>query len=128
MPKEEPKGNMLLSRLVLIFAQLTLTWWWGLELLHLVPLEGHLLIAAFVFIVALLVWLIGVIGAEVLKEVARPSGDTFISTLVAAAIAALLPLIPFAKPLVPQIQSYIPFFQPLYLPVVGAVIGYQLQR
>ena len=109
----------MLGRLVLILLQLGGGWFGSQALLKQVGLSGDIRLAAYVIIVAIVVWLIGVLGAEVLKDVARPSGAALAVALVCAAIAAAITFVPGIK---------IPGNLSVYLPLVGAVIGYQLKR
>lgn len=111
----------MLGRLVLILLQLAGGWYGGILLLKYVPLSGALRVVAFVIIAAILVWLIGVVGAEILKNVERPSTAALATAVIVAAIAAALPLIPV-------VSTYLTGINTLYLPVVGAMIGYQISN
>ncbi|MBI1384115.1 MAG: hypothetical protein GC150_04315 [Rhizobiales bacterium] len=108
----------MLGRLVLILLQIAGGWFASQALIKYIPVSGDLRLGALVIIAAIVVWLIGIIGAEVLKDVGRPSGTTLATALVVAALAAALKFVPGLK---------IPFAID-WLPVIGAVIGYQLRR
>ena len=80
----------MLGRLVLILLQLAGGWFGSQAIIKQIGLNGNLRLAALVIIIAIVVWLIGVIGAEVLKDVARPSGSTLAAALICAAIGAAI--------------------------------------
>ena len=106
----------MLGRVVLILAQLGGAWFFGRWAASYMPLTGTVQLAIFVLVFTAFTWLIGIVGAEVLQGIERPSGKTFGWTLVLSAIAALISFIP-------QVT-----FPTLYLPLIGAVLGYHLSR
>lgn len=71
---------------------------------------------------AVIVWLVGVVGSLVLKDVRMPSTATLATALVFALIFAGLLFIP-------QVMSAIPFkFDRMFLPLLGAILGYMFRR
>ncbi|MEO0729879.1 MAG: hypothetical protein AAFY64_05820, partial [Pseudomonadota bacterium] len=66
----------MLGRIVLILIQFGISWRIAPEIKRLLPPLGDLEIFAFAVIFALLVWLIGVLGHLVLKDVAQPTPST----------------------------------------------------
>ena len=112
----------MLGRLVLILLQLIGAWYLGQYAIRFIPVDGDLRIFVLAIIFAILVWLIGVIAAEVLKDIGRPSSSTLTWVLVGALIGAAL--ITFGTPLLAQV----PFkFNYQYLPLVLAVAGYAMK-
>ncbi len=113
----------MLGRLVLSLLQLAGAWFGGLFIAKFIPLSGDLKIFVLAVLFAILVWLIGVIGAEVLKDVGRPSSATLTWALIGALIGAAL--IVFGPALLAQIPLK---FNHLFLPLVLAVAGYAIKR
>ncbi|MEL6747239.1 MAG: hypothetical protein AAFO79_05440 [Pseudomonadota bacterium] len=112
----------MLPRLVLILLQAAGGWYGANIAIGYLALSGLPRTAAFVVLIAIIVWLIGVLGAEVLKNTPRPGGATLTITLIFAALFAAIPFIPGLE-LPGQVRSVVP-----YLPLIGAVLGYQLKR
>ena len=113
----------MFGRLVLILLQLAGAWFGGHYIGKFIPLSGDFQIFVLAITFAILVWLIGVIGAEVLKDVGRPSSATLTWALIGALIGAAL--VAFGPMLLAQIPLK---FNYLYLPLVLAVAGYSLKR
>ncbi len=113
----------MLPRLVLILLQLVLGYQGASFAMKYVPLSGDIRLIALVIVTSIIVWLVGFIGSEVLKETPRPGGATLTTTLVISAIAAALPLIVSFIDGVSIPGNIVPF-----LPVIGATLGYQMKR
>jgi len=72
-------------------------------------------------VAAVIVWIVGVVGSLILKDVKMPASSTLVSTLVGALIGAALTL--------PFIKTHIPFnAQPACFWIVGGIIGYMVRR
>src|SRR5262245_56666312 len=133
----------MLPRLVLLAAQFTVGWHavpyvvrdipglGGLEPVafiarYIIPgfTAVELLVYAVVF--ALLVWVVGLILSEALKNTRSPSLVTLLSALVVAlAGVALVALQPRATPALTEPLRALPA---LAYPLFGAVLGYQVHR
>ena len=112
----------MLGRLVLILLQFAGAWWGAPQIMRHIPLKGDLTVLALALVFAILVFLIGILGAEVLKDVARPSSTSLTWSLGLALVGAVLTL-------VPQIWQYIPWrFDRQLVPLAGALLGYHLKR
>lgn len=71
---------------------------------------------------AVIVWLVGLVGSVILKGVRTPSIGTLVLSLVGAMIGAVLMFYPAVLEAIPA------KFPPLYVPLVGAILGYLLRR
>lgn len=112
----------MLGRLILILLQVIITWFAAPKVAAYVHLGGELDKFVFALICAILVFLIGVIGALVLKEVGSPGSATLTWSLVLALIAAAIAI--WGPQLVPAIAR----IPDNALILAGAVIGYHAKR
>jgi hypothetical protein len=117
----------MLPKIILTLLQLHVALTYGPALRGLIPTSlGALNIFLLAVIVAVVVWIVGHIGALVLKETPPPTNATLVWCLVLAAVFAGLSLIPqVTSVLASTVRQSIP--QPVY-PVVGAVLGYLIKR
>jgi hypothetical protein len=85
--------------------------------------------AADIFVIAValavLVWLIGVLGSVVLKDVATPSPAVLTSALIVALILAAVTLVP---PVTAAIGSAVKGIPLTVYPLIGAIAGYFVRR
>lgn len=109
-----------MGRLILIVLQLAVGWFAGQAIVKWLGLGNDLKIALYVAVFAALAWICGLVAAEILQGVPKPSPRALVSALVGGAIGAALLFIPPLKPFIGGIQD-------LYLPLIGAVIGYQVR-
>ena len=75
---------------------------------------------------AVLVWLVGLVLSQVLRETGMPSSSTLFASLVVALIAAAL--IQFLPAFLPDLRGVMYRIPTLVYPLLGAVIGYHLKR
>ena len=115
----------MLGRLLLLVLQLAICWFIGPEIFKKLPQLGQLNIFVQAVVFAILVWLIGMVGAIVLKDVGTPSAATLTAALVGALIFAALTLIPDVTRAVGSVIKGVPL---LAYPLVGAVLGYAVKR
>jgi hypothetical protein len=132
----------MLPRLVLLGAQLAVGWHAAPYVVRDIPGLGGLEPVAFIAryipgftavelivyaaVFALLVWVVGLILSEALKNIRSPSPATLLSALVVAlACAALVALLPRAAPALADPLRALPA---LAYPLFGAVLGYQVHR
>ncbi|MCB1547909.1 MAG: hypothetical protein KDJ41_08785 [Hyphomicrobiaceae bacterium] len=113
----------MLGRLVLILLQLVAGWFLAPMIARHVPIGGDPKIFVMAVLFAIIVWIVGLIGAEVLKDVGRPSSTALAWALVLSLIGAAL--IVFLPSLIAQIPLK---FDRLLVPLVGAVLGYTFKR
>jgi hypothetical protein len=112
----------MLGQIVLVAIQFAAALLGAPFVLAQIPIAGDLKIFAQAAIFAVIVWIVGLVGSFALKDVNLPSSRTLGAALVGALIGAALTKIPGlmdASPLK---------FPLLYLPLIGAIIGYMVRR
>jgi hypothetical protein len=115
------RRRIVMGRLVLILLQLAAGWFGAPEVLRYVPLGGDAQIFAQGVAAGLIVWIVGLVGAQVLKGVSAPSLATLASALAGGLIGAAV--------VVSKLPAMLPFGVPPLLWMVGlAVVGYALKR
>ena len=108
----------MLPRIVLILLQIACAWTLMPKIMSYIPIGGDIRNFVIAIVFAVVVWVVGLIGAEVLKDTARPSGKTLTASLIVALIGAALFF-------VPGLMQAIPYkFNDLYVPLAGAILGY----
>ena len=115
----------MLGRLLLLILQLVICWFVGPEVFKKLPQFGQLNIFVQAVVFAILVWLVGVVGAIVLKDVSQPSAGTMTAALVGALLGAALTLFPEVTKAIAGVTKGVPL---MAYPLVGAVIGYAIRR
>lgn len=117
----------MLGRLILLLVQLAAGWYAGPQVMArlTLPKLGTFDIFAYAVLFAIIVWLVGVVGAFVLKDVAQPSAGTMTVALIGALIGAGLTLFPDVTK---AVSGVIKGVSPLAYPLVGAVLGYAIKR
>ena len=115
----------MLARLILLLLQFAVGWFAAPHIKRYLPALGTLDVFALAVIFALLVCMVGFIGAMVLKDVAPPSSATVTTTLIVALILAALTLVPQVMAFVNQFVKGVP--RDVY-PLIGAVLGYAFRR
>ena len=113
----------MLGKLILLLLQIAVAWLVAPVLYRALPGTGfELLVYAVLF--AIIVFLTGVLGAQVLQGVGGPSSATMSAALILALIvAAVLTFIPGLVPNIPNVS-----FTNLGLVLAGAIIGYWIKR
>jgi cytosine/uracil/thiamine/allantoin permease len=115
----------MLGRIILVLIQLVVGWFAGNAILKWLALSGPLELAALVAVLGLLMWVCGLVGAEVLQGVGRPSHRALVWSLVGAATGVALWKY---GGWVPVLKDVIKGLNLKYLPLALAVIGYQLRK
>jgi hypothetical protein len=116
----------MLGRLVLLLLQIAGGWLGSNYLMSMISVPGAFRLYVFAIVAAIVVFLIGVIAAQVLKEVGTPSGHTLSWSLAWALIAALLWSFGPTLPLLSEVPwGKVP---ELYAVLAGAIIGYQIKK
>ncbi len=111
----------MLGKIVLILVQLGGGWAIGHWLAGYVAVgDAYLQLVIYVLVFSVAVWLIGLIGGEVIKGVDKPKPSAL---GWAVAISAIFTGLSF----IPQLVGILPF-QTIYLPLIGAVVGYHVSR
>ncbi len=117
----------MLPKIILTLLQIHVGWVYAPQLRALIPANlGTLNILLLAIIVAVVVWVVGHIGALVLKDTPAPSNATLSYVLVLALIFAALTLVP-AIPA--TINGAVRLGVPLVAyPLIGAILGYLIKR
>ena len=118
-------GNDMLGRLILVLIQLALGWFLGPLIVAKIPSFGALNIFVYAVVFAIVIWLIGMLGAIALKDVAQPSPATLTVALVGALIGAGLTLVPDVMKAIASVVKGVPATA---YPLIGAVLGYAVKR
>ena len=117
---------MLTSRLILLGLQLMVAWFAAPVIVRYIPGLGRLELFVYAVVFAALVWLVGVIGAQVLKDTATPTSGALASALILAAGAAAAYL--WLPALLPDARRLMLSLQEKAYPLIGAAIGYHIRR
>jgi hypothetical protein len=82
----------------------------------------------FVFAVAfaVVVWIVGLVLSQVLREVGMPTSSTLVSALVLGLIGAAL--VTWLPVFVPDVRGAMRALPDLAYPLIGAVLGYHIKR
>ncbi|MEZ5842311.1 MAG: hypothetical protein R3D27_01080 [Hyphomicrobiaceae bacterium] len=116
----------MLGRLILLLVQVAVGWTLAPVAARYLPPLGQLRIFVYALIFAVIVWVVGIIGSLVLKDVAKPSPAALTFAIVGALIGAGLTLVPQVTTAVAGVlKGGIPV---LVWPLAGAVLGYALKR
>ena len=119
-------GKPMLSRLIFLVLQLIVAWFAAPVIVRYIPGMGRLELFVYAAAFAVLVWLVGVVGAQVLKDTGTPSSAALASALVVALIAAAV--YTWLPTFVPDAKRVMLNLQEKAYPLIGAVLGYHLRR
>ena len=114
----------MLSKLILLLLQVAIAWFITPLIYSKIPVPSEFGLLLYAVLFAIVVFLTGVLGGLVLKDVGTPSGATLtVSVMVALAVAALIILAP----------QFVALFNgntvsQRGLVLVGAVLGYWIKR
>ena len=116
----------MLGRIILLLFQLAVGWISAPHIMRYVSVDlGKAEIFIYGLRFAVIAWILGVLGALILKDVARPSGSTLALAVAAALIFAALTFVPEVTQAVGQVARGLPN---LAYPLIGAVLGYAIKR
>ena len=116
----------MLGRLILLLLQVVIGWFGTNAIMKYIPIGGQFELFIFAVVAAIVVFLVGIIAAQVLKEVGSPSSQTLSWSLALALIAALLWTFGPGLPLLSEVPwGKIPA---AYAVLAGAILGYVLKR
>ena len=116
----------MLSRLILFVLQLIVAWFAAPVIVRSIPGMGRLELFVYAAVFAVLVWLVGVVGAQILKDTGTPSSAALASALVVALLAAAI--YTWLPAFVPDAKRVMLNLQEKAYPLIGAVLGYNLRR
>src|SRR5262245_35684534 len=116
-------GYAMLGRLILLLLQISVGWFGTTAIMDQIAFREFRLII-FAIVAAIVVFLIGVLAAQVIKEVGMPSSSTFSWAVIVALVAAILWM------LGPEYLSDIPWrrVRAEYAVFAGAILGYMIKR
>jgi uncharacterized membrane protein YoaK (UPF0700 family) len=114
----------MLGRLVLLLLQVAGGYFLGNIAMGYIPIRGDLSIFVYAVVVSVIIYLIGVVAAQIIKDVSTPSSHALSSALLLALIFALIWT--FVPPLVPDLPwNRLPA---RWAVLIGAVLGYFAKR
>jgi hypothetical protein len=116
----------MLSRLVLLAVQLIVAWIAAPYVVRYIPGMGRLEIFVYAAVFAVLVWIVGLVLSQVLRDTGMPSSGTLVSALVVALIAAAI--YTWLPMFVPDAKRFMLNLPEKAYPLVGALIGYHIRR
>ena len=116
----------MLSRLILLALQLVVAWFAAPIIVRYIPGLGGLQLFVYALIFAVLVWVVGLVLSQVLRETGMPSSSTLAASIVVALIGAAL--ITWLPGLVPDLGRSMRQIPTLAYPLIGAAIGYHIKR
>lgn len=114
----------MLGRLILILLQAAIAWFLSPILAGYIPVPGAFSLFVLAILFAIIVFLVGVIGAQVLRGVGQPGTSALSWSLVLALICAAIAT--FAPDFVPQLT--LGTLQARGLVLAGAILGYLIRR
>ena len=116
----------MLSRLVLLAVQLAVGWFGAPYIVQYIPNLGGLQLFVYAVVFAVLVWVVGLILSQVLRETGMPSSSTLVTVSGGGAdrccahhVAAAIVRATLAGTM-RQVRA-------LVYPLIGAVIGYHIR-
>lgn len=116
----------MLGRIVLVLVQLAGAWFLAPLVAQYIPVSGVIKYVLYAVLFAVFAWLIGLVSAEVIKGVNRPQGSSFAWSIVLALVGAAILIAPTY---VPNFNLVLPLgIATLSIPLIGAVLGYQLGK
>ena len=114
----------MLGKIILLLLQVAAAWFFAPIIRGQIPVGGAYDLFLYALLFAVVVYLTGILAAQVLKDVAAPSTATLTSALVVALIAAAV------VTFVPGIAAAIPggTISNRGLVLAGAILGYFLRK
>jgi hypothetical protein len=110
----------MLGRVGLIALQLAGAWFGAPYLLKYMSLGGNVQVFLHGAVFAVLTWVVGLLGSQVLKGAKLPSVVALVYALTGGLVGAVL--------IVLKVPAMLPFpFPPLLLPLAMAILGYALK-
>lgn len=114
----------MLGRLILILLQIAIAWYGAPIIASHIPVPGDFNLFLYAVIYAIIVFLVGLIAAQVLRDIGTPSSTTLSWALIFALIGAALAIFG------PQYLPGVPWNQvpDRVMVLAGAIIGYLIKR
>jgi hypothetical protein len=115
-----------MSRLILLALQLVIAWFAAPFIVRYIPGLGQLQLFVYAVVFAVLVWVVGLVLSQVLRDLGMPSSSTLVAALVLALIGAAL--VTWLPVFVPDVRAGMRTIPDLAYPLIGAVLGYHVKR
>lgn len=116
----------MLARLVLLAVQLIVAWFGAPYVVRYIPGLGGLQLFVYAAVFAVIVWIVGLVLSQVLRDTGLPSSSTLLAALIVALIgAALVTWLPL---IAPGLRATMRTLPDLAYPLIGAAIGYHIRR
>jgi hypothetical protein len=116
----------MLSRLILLAVQLFAAWFAAPSIVRYIPGLGRFQLFVYAAVFAVLVWVVGLVLSQVLRDTGQPSSATLVAALIVALIGAAV--VTWLPVLVPDVRAGMRAIPDLAYPLIGAVIGYHIRR
>lgn len=117
----------MLSRLVLLALQLIVAWFVAPPIVSAIPpFGGNTRIYVYAVVFAIIVYLVGLVAAQVLRDTWTPSSSALVAALVLALVGAAIYV--WLPVLVPGARGVMGNLTSLAYPLIGAVLGYHIKR
>ena len=116
----------MLSRLILLAAQLIIAWFGAPYVVRYIPGMGRMELFVYAVVFAVIVWMVGLVLSQVLRDTGMPSSAALVSALVVALIAAAI--YTWLPTVVPEAKRVLLNLPEKAYPLIGALIGYHIRR
>ena len=116
----------MLSRLVLLAVQLIVAWFGAPFVVRYIPGLGGLQLFVYAAVFAVIVWIVGLVLSQVLRDTGMPSSATLLAALIVALIGAAV--VTWLPMLAPNLRASMRALPDLAYPLIGAAIGYHIRR
>ncbi|MFZ4805730.1 MAG: hypothetical protein ACOYLQ_00625 [Hyphomicrobiaceae bacterium] len=115
----------MLGRIILIALQIVVAWFAAPQILRYIPVSGDVAVMVQSIACGVLVWVVGLVGSQALKDVSQPSSTTLAWSMIGGAIGGALVI---AK--VPGMISAATNVSivPMFVPLALAIVGYAIRR
>lgn len=115
----------MLGRIILIALQIAIAWFAAPQVLRYVPVAGDVGVLVQSVAFGVIVWIVGLIGAQALKDVNTPSPGTLVWSVVLAAIGGVM-VIYKVPAMITQATGFA--IVPMFLPLLLAIFGYAIKK
>ena len=116
----------MLSRLILLLLQAVIAWFAAPIIVRYIPGLGGLQLFVYAVVFAILVWVVGLVLSQVLRETGMPSSSTLMASLILGLVGAAL--VTWLPVFVPGARAGMRTIPDLAYPLIGALLGYHAKR
>jgi hypothetical protein len=115
----------MLGRLILIALQIAAGWFGAPQVLRYIPVFGDVAVLVQSIAFGVIVWAVGLVGSQALKDVAVPTSGTLVASVFFAAIGGALVI--FKVPAMVTGATGVAIV-PMFVPLALAIIGYAIKK